>query len=225
MSYIKNNIWTIGFVVVLIGAFAAMILASKHTDIPSSTGVAADTIDFTIAPTDHVEGGNNPKVTLVEFADFQCPACGAYYPLVERLHTDFPNDLQIVYKYFPLRTIHFQAQDAAQAAEAASNQGKFWEMYNQLYSTQNDWANTTGLTPFDTYATKIGLDMTKFHADISSQAVKDRIEKDVDYGNSIGINGTPTFYVNGKKIDNPQSYDAFKAIIVGAGASASSTTQ
>lgn len=216
MSFIKKNIWAIGFAVVLIGAFAAMILASHHTDLPSATATTQSTVSFTFDASDHIEGPSNAKATLVEFADFQCPACGAYYPLVEQLHTEFPNDLRIVYKYFPLRQIHFQAQDAAQAAEAAGLQGKFWEMYNVLYKTQNDWANSAGLSPFDIYATQIGLDMTKFHADESSSVVKNRIERDIDYGNSLGINATPTFYLNGVKLDNPSSYNAFKALVQSA---------
>lgn len=226
MSFIKQNMWGIGFVVILIGAFGAMGLASKHTNLPSATAVAEDTVNFTITAADHTQGPTTAKATLVEFADFQCPACAAYFPLVERLKQDFPNDLRVVYRYFPLRQIHFQAQNSAQAAEAAGAQGKFWEMYSQLYTNQEAWANTAGMEPFNKYATAIGLDMTKFTADSTSKATKDRINVDSEYGISIGINGTPTFYLNGKKIVNPQGYDQFKALVQAAitGVAATSTT-
>ena len=217
MSSIKKNIWGIGFAVILIGAFGAMALASKNTKLPSSTGTAKDTVEFTITDKDHVKGPANAKVTLVEYADFQCPACAAYFPFVEKLAAEFPNDLRIVYRHFPLKQIHYQAENAAEVAVAAGMQGKFWEMYAVLYNEQQKWATTAGKDPFNAYATQLGLDMTKFEADAKSDAVQDRVNVDLEHGISIGINSTPTFYLNGKKIVAPQSYDAFKALIVEAG--------
>ncbi len=233
MSFIKKNMWVIGFVVIILGAFGTMALASRHTTLPSGYAVAQDTVNFTITDQDHAEGPANAKATLIEFADFQCPACGAYFPFLERLHTDFPNDLRIVYRYFPLRQIHFQAQNAAQVAEAAGLQGKFWEMYTELYTNQQKWVNSAGKSAFDEYAKNIGLNMDQYNADVDSRKVKDRIDLDLKNGNDIGINGTPTFYLNGKKMENPQSYEAFKAeitkVVGGTGSSspeqATSTVQ
>ncbi len=224
MSFIKKNIWAIGFVVILIGAFTAMALASRNVHVPNANSTAQNTVNFQILPDDHVRGPANAKVTLMEFGDFQCPACGAYYPLVEQLMKDFPNDLRLVFRNFPLTTIHMQALNAAHVAEAAALQGKFWEMYSALYPTQDTWSVTSGTAPFDVYAQQIGLDMTKFHTDINSDAVKARVNRDIDYGNSIGIDSTPSFYVNGVKIDNPQSYNDFKAIITAAIASSTGAT-
>jgi protein-disulfide isomerase len=216
MSFIKKNIWGVGFAVILVGAFGAMFLASKNTGLPSGTAVAKDNVDFTITAQDHVEGATNAKATLIEYADFQCPACKAYFPLVEKLKTDFPNDLRIVYRYFPLRQLHYQAENSAEVAEAAGLQGKFWEMYSLLYENQDKWANTAGKEPFNEYAKKINLDMTKFASDENLSSVKDRINLDLNYGISIGINGTPTFYLNGKKLTNPQSYEEFKSLVTAA---------
>lgn len=216
MSKIKNNIWGIGFVVVLIGAFGAMGLASKNTKLPSPSAVAEDTVEFVITDKDHTIGPANAKATLVEYADFQCPACKAYVPWIENLVKDFPNDLRVVYRYFPLKQIHYQAQNSAEVAEAAGLQGKFWEMEKVLYENQEKWANTTGKEPFNTYAEAIGLDMAKFASDLKLSSTKERVDADLEQGISIGINGTPTFYLNNKKIPNPQRYEDFKALIAEA---------
>src|ERR1035437_322230 len=219
MSFIKKNIWAIGFGVIIIGALLAMALASRNVHVPAANSTAENKVDFQISAYDNVRGPATAKVTMVEFGDFQCPACGAYYPLVEQLSKEFPNDLRVVFRNFPLTTIHMQALNAAHVAAAAALQGKFWEMYSALYPTQSTWSVLSGLTPFDTYAQQIGLDMTKFHADVNSDVVKTKINNDIDNANSIGINSTPTFYVNGIKIINPQSYADFKAVITAAIAS------
>lgn len=208
--------WGVGFTVILIGAFVAMALASKNTGLPSSTAVAKDTVNFEITSEDHVKGPSDAKATLVEFGDFQCPACASYYPLVEKLHEDFPNDLRVVFKHFPLKQIHQQAQNSAEASEAAALQGKFWEMYAQLYSNQDKWVRTSGRETFEQFATAIGLDMTKFSSDLNSGDLKDRVRKDEQYGISLGLNSTPSFYLNGKKISNPQSYEEFKNAVSAA---------
>jgi len=213
MSKIKNNIWGIGFAVILIGAFGAMALASKNTKLPSPTAVAQDSVEFVITDQDHVLGAKDAKVTLIEYADFQCPACKAYYPWIENLVQDFPNDLRFVYRHFPLKQIHYQAQNSAEVAVAASLQGKFWEMEKALFENQEEWANTTGKEVFNKYATAIGLDMTKFASDLKLETTKEKVDADLEHGISIGINGTPTFYLNNKKIVNPQRYDDFKALI------------
>lgn len=213
MSKIKNNIWGIGFAVILIGAFGAMALASKNTKLPSPTAVAKDDVEFVITDKDHVIGPETAKATLVEYADFQCPACKAYFPWVEKLSQEFPNDLRIVFRHFPLKQIHYQAQNASEVAQAASLQGKFWEMEKALYENQEEWANTTGKEPFNKYAQAIGLDMEKFAADLKLSSTKEKVDADLEQGISIGINGTPTFYLNNKKISNPQRYEDFKALI------------
>ncbi len=213
MSTIKNNIWGIGFVVVLGGALIAMALANKHSNIPSPTGTASETANFTITPNDNVKGLANAKVTLVEFSDFQCPACKAYSPVLTALVDMYPNDLRLVYKYFPLKTIHFRAQASSQAAEAAARQGKFWEMYKLLFENQDTWSRETGTATFEKYAQDLGMDVTKFKADYDSDSVKEKIDSQIKEGIDLNVNGTPTMYINGTKIVNPNSTDEFKALI------------
>ena len=213
MSSIKQNIWGIGFVVVLAGALLAMALANKSSNIPSPTGTAAEKAEFTITTEDNVKGNMDAKVTLVEFSDFECPACKAYAPVLTALVDMYPNDLRLVYKYFPLKTIHYRAQASAQAAEAAARQGKFWEMYKLLFDNQGVWSKETGTATFEKYAQDIGLDVTKFLEDYNSDSVKEKIDRQLKEGIDLNVNGTPTMYINGVKIKNPGSTEEFMKLI------------
>lgn len=169
-----------------------------------------------VTSADHIEGSMNAPVTLIEYGDFECPACGVYAPLVEKLMTDEASTtLRVVFRHFPLPQ-HLNAPIAAQASEAAAAQGKFWEMYRLLYAGQNDWANLSDAAArqvFDGYAKTLGLDLTKFHSDIDSTATKQFIQNEMAEGESLGIDYTPSFFVNGKLVPNPQSYEQFKALI------------
>ncbi len=167
--------------------------------------------------TDWIKGAplKDTKVTLIEYSDFQCPACLAYYPLVKQLGQEFKN-LTIVYRYFPLSQ-HANAWPAAQAAEAAGQQGKFWEMHNMLFDNQNTWAGSTSPEEiFNAYAQSLGLDMNKFKADFNASVTKTKIQVDYQSGASQ-IDGTPTVFLNDQKIQNPQNYAEFRSIIQQAG--------
>jgi len=154
------------------------------------------------------------KAVLVEFSDFQCPACRMYYPFVKKLKNEFSADLTIVYKYFPLKNIHKNAELSARAGEAARLQGKFSEMEEVLFTKQNEWENSSqALSLFQAYAMDMGLDVERFTSDIDSSSVEDKISLDYQEGVRLGVSGTPTFFLNGKKITNPRSYDEFKSII------------
>ncbi len=154
------------------------------------------------------------KAVLIEFSDFQCPACRSYYPLVQKLITDFGNKLTVTYKYFPLRSIHKNADISAQAGEAARLQGKFDEMEGILFEKQADWEfSDDALSIFKGYATTIGMDVNKFVADVNSSQVIDKVNTDYDLGISLKVGGTPTFFLNGKKLTNPGSYDEFNKLI------------
>ncbi len=214
MSFIRRNMWGIGFVVILIGAFGAMFLSSRGSNLPNPNGVAEEKATFTITSEDNVKGNENAKVTLVEWSDFQCPACRAYAPILEDLVKQYPNDVRIVYKHFPLKSIHFRAQDAAQASEAAARQGKFWEMAQLLFAGQDLWSKDKGSSRFEEYALALGLDLVKFKQDYESEEVKNAVESDYKEGLLLKINSTPTFYLNGKKITNPTSIEEFQNLIV-----------
>lgn len=164
---------------------------------------------------DWIEGPKEAQVTLIEYGDFQCPACGNYYPLVKKLHEDFPDNLRIIFRNFPLVSLHPNAMAAAKAAEAAGKQGKFWEMHDKLFENQDDWANERNpKDKFMQYAKDIGLDETQFENDMASGNVQEKINSDMLSGNSLRVQSTPTFYLDGKQVA-PKSYDEFKSLVDG----------
>lgn len=162
----------------------------------------------------HKIASGSGTLTLVEFSDFQCPACGAYYAPVKQLVNEFASQMTFVYRNFPLTTVHKNAQTAAQAAEAAGVQGKFWEMHDKLFETQPEWSGSdTPVDIFAGYAKDLGLNVDAFKKDIDSDAVKNKVAKDVEDANALGINATPTFFLDGVKLDNPASFADFESLI------------
>ena len=148
----------------------------------------------------HVQGTGS--ITLVEFSDFQCPACLAVQEPLKEILNKFDGKVEFVYRHFPLTTIHKNAQVAAQAAEAAGLQGKFFPMHDKLFATQSSWAGTSDpRETFVTYATELGLDKDKFLSDVDSQAVKDAVGVDMLASSRYALTGTPTFFVNGVKTE------------------------
>lgn len=177
-------------------------------------------------PTNHVRGATNSKVTFVEYGDFQCPACEAYYPLVEQAFDKYKTEVTFQFRNFPLSSKHQHALAAHRVVEAASKQGKFWEMYKLLYDGQPTWSPSSGAALssdqvskiFEGYAQQLGLNMTQFDTDRNGSEVNDIIQADVKAGNEApdgGVTGTPTFYINGKKIDTStvRSQDDFNKFI------------
>ena len=208
----KRIIFWTGFIVVIALIVWGLIVAmNKPPRDQRRLGAPAD-----VSETDHVRGSLDAKVTLIEYSDFQCPACAAYYPVVEHLIASSTN-LRVVYRHFPLYPLpHPNAMIAAQAAEAAGKQGKFWEMYHLIFPGQTSWADLSrdkAIEVFKGYATTIGLNMTQYSTDFDSTEVKAKIEADRAEGDKLGINSTPTFFVNGKAVVNPQGYEPFKKII------------
>jgi len=161
-------------------------------------------------------------VTFVEFLDFECEACGAAYPIVEDLRENYEGEVTFVSRYFPLDG-HFNAERAARAVESAARQDKFVEMYQMMYETQSAWGE--GREPLDdlfrSYAEDLGLDMATYDADYASEEVAARVEADRQDGLSLGVQGTPTFFVDGKRFE-PESIDDFDAALDEALAGASS---
>lgn len=170
--------------------------------------------EVTVTEKDHVRGAATGKVTLVEFGDFQCPACAAYEPIVRQVIAANPDTLKFVFKHYPLVQIHANALLAAKASEVAGLQGKFWEMHDMLYDKQSEWsANLNARGIFEGYAQSLGLDMQKFAQDIDNEAIQEKILAEYREGASLGVQGTPTFFVNGRKMDNPGSVEDFNRII------------
>lgn len=165
-----------------------------------------------ISAVDHTKGGTSAPVTLIEYSDFQCPACNAFQPVIKNVLATYGDNVQFAYRHFPLYTLHANAEEAAYASEAAAIQGKFWEMHDLLFDRQADWehlADTTNI--FAAYADLLELDVEQFTRDLTSDAVRDRVKIDVTSANAAGISATPTFYLNGTalsfpKTENPAAY-------------------
>ena len=182
-----------------------------------NTGKVGKVEDITISDTDHVRGAQSGTVTLVEFGDFQCPACGAYEPLVRKVMADNPTTLKVVFRHFPLTQLHQNALLAAKASESAGLQGKFWEMHDILYDNQKEWSGSLNAKDFFIgYAKVLKLDTKKFETDLSNSSIEEKIMAEYKEGNRLGVQGTPTFFVNGKMISNPQSQEEFDKIIKSA---------
>jgi protein-disulfide isomerase len=148
----------------------------------------------------HVRGNPNAPVTLEEFADFQCPSCGVYHPELKKIESEFGDRLRVIFRERPLVPTHEHALIAAQAAEAAGLQNRFWEMHDKLYENQKTWSEAKDVVPILVdYAKQIGLDADRFMRDLNGDAVAARIYQDGKRAHALGVNGTPTFFVNGKE--------------------------
>jgi protein-disulfide isomerase len=155
-------------------------------------------------------GARQPKVTLIEYSDFECPYCGRMTETVHKLLKDYPNDLAVVFKQFPLPPqMHPNAMSAAIAAEAAKEQGKFWEMHDKLFANQRALDRPS----LEKYAQELGLDLTRFKAALDAQKNKDLIEASTKEGQNFGVRGTPSSFVNGRFVRGAQAYEGFKTLI------------
>ncbi|MDO8495729.1 MAG: DsbA family protein [bacterium] len=165
-----------------------------------------------ISPADWTQGPKDAPHILIQYGDFQCPACGSYYPLIKKLLKEHGEEFQFVYRHFPL-LIHPYARVAVQAAEAAGHQGRFWDMHDLLFEHQAEWsAAPLPEVFFNEYARLMGLNLEQFRKDESSDEVKDKVERDYYGGLRAGVDGTPTFFLNGEKI-LPQSYQEFVELV------------
>jgi protein-disulfide isomerase len=156
----------------------------------------------------HAVGPETAPVVLEEFGDFQCPPCGRMHPVIEQLKKDYGGRLRFVFRHYPLQQIHKNAFTAARAAEAAGMQGKFWEMHDLIFDNQTQWAESPEPRPiFADYAKRLGLNVEKFRADSESPAAAERVMADYQRGTSMGVGGTPTFFVNGRELPGVQGLD------------------
>lgn len=175
-------------------------VAATSTPNPSQSATPAKAAEPGAEPP-HALGDAKAPVTLEEFGDFQCPPCGLLHPVLKTMEQEFGPRLRIIFREFPLVSVHPYAAAAARAAEAAGMQGKFWEMHDLLYENQKSWSNAFDVRPiFEGYATKIGLDLEQFRRDSSSEAVAQRTLLDGKRGTSLGVKGTPTVFMNGSEV-------------------------
>jgi protein-disulfide isomerase len=153
-------------------------------------------------------GRADAPVTIIEFTDYQCPSCGALHPIVEQLAGEYGEKLRLVIRDFPLDR-HENAFKAAEAAEAAREQGKYWEYIDILFQNQN----ALGIDKLKEYATQIGLDRAKFDAELNSGKFAEQVKRDLNDGNRLGIESTPTVFINGRKFTGEKTHDSLKTAI------------
>ncbi len=218
--FAQNKIFISVIFATLVLLFGGVYLFSKNGG-TTNTAKVGDTILIASDSfvTGGIENGNYlPKsqtalATLVEFGDYQCPACGAYHPLVKQLLTEMSGKVNFVFRNFPL-TQHANANVSAYAVEAAGIQNKFWQMHDKVYETQKDWSESmTAKDIFIGYAKELGLDITQFKKDIDSQAIKEKVARDSNDGTLVKLNSTPTFFLNGIKLENPASFEELKKLV------------
>lgn len=192
--------------IALVVIFGGILLFNKK----SSNAPAANNAQAT----NYVRGSTSSGITLTEYGDFECPACTAYYPVVEQVYAKYKDQIQFQYRNFPLRQIHLHAMQAHRAAVAANNQGKFWDMYDLLYKNRDSWSQESDPSAtFRSYAQSLSMDMARYDGDVKSELTNAIINADIAEGQKLGVTGTPSFFINGKKIDNPRDADAFNKVI------------
>jgi protein-disulfide isomerase len=167
-----------------------------------------------ISENEWIKGNPKAKVTLVEYSDFQCPTCGIFYPIVKKMESEFGDQLRVVYRHFPLG-MHAYAELAAQAAEAAGKQGKFWQMHDLIFDSQQEWSKMVGSArgKFLGYAKELALDLPRFEADLDSKATRQAVEEARRSGERVGVSSTPTFFLNGVQIKNLRSENELRNLI------------
>lgn len=190
-------------VAVAIGVSALLVAGSKDTAKDTQSGS-----DGRLVREDSYQTHKGAKVTLVEFGDYQCPACGLAQPIVEQLKAKYQGQLNVVFRQFPL-SMHQHAQAAAEATEAAGAQGKFFEMTNLLYQNQSQWAESPNPVPlFVSYAQSLGLAGSTIQAAVQNQQYAGRIQRDMADGEALNLSATPSFFVNGGRVQNAYSLQA-----------------
>lgn len=195
----------IGIIVIALGFFGLVWFKGGSTD--TATGVVGDYTAYT-------KGSSTAKVKITEYADFQCPACAAMAPVVADLLAKYPNDIEVTFKHFPLTQIHPRALLAAKASEAAGKQGKFFEMHDKLFDGQTTWSsNSKAEEIFIGYATELGLNIEQFKTDLKDAEIAAKIKSNQLEGTKNDVQGTPTFFVDGLKVENTLLVSTVEALL------------
>ncbi len=159
-------------------------------------------------------GGPDAAATLEEFGDFQCPPCGRLHTELKKIEADYGTRLRVVFRHLPLVAMHKHALAASHAAEAAARQGRFWEMHDLLYENQEAWNAASDVGPlFTNYARRLGLDVERFTRDMNSPEVSARVRADVLRADSLGVNGTPTLFLNNQQLSGQSTVASIRAAI------------
>ena len=166
-------------------------------------------LKIAVSAKDHIQGAENASVTLVEYGDYQCPHCGHAYPIVKELQKHFGDSLRFVFRNFPITEIHPMAQPAAESAEFAAKRGKFWEMHDAIYEHQDELS----LKMLEKSASRLGLDPTALAASLEDGQFTEHVKQDFMGGVRSGVNGTPTFFINGQRHDAAPDFESLSLAI------------
>lgn len=208
-----NKVGWIIFGVAIVGLLGGLIAYSRLSN-PSADVSSVDTNSIIAASdqngqiADHVFGNTDSKVVLVEYGDFQCPSCGGAHPQIKEVTEEYKDKVLFIFRNFPLTTIHPNARAAAGAVEAAGLQGKYWEMHNIVFENQGEWESLSGTQrtdKFTSYAVDLGLNKDTFLKDIAGSNVNQKISFDQALGKKLSVSATPSFYLNGKALDEKVS--------------------
>ena len=199
---------------ILISVFAIAVIAGIYLIAKKPyQDVGSGISNYRPTNSDHIKGNKEAELVLIEYSDFQCPACGAYYPILKELSREFGDKIVFVYRHFPLTQIHKNAKLAAIVSEAAGKQDKFWEMHDVIFENQKEWSDSeSAIDYFTEYAQRLNLDVEEFKSAVDLKELKQKVESDYLSGLELKVNATPTFILNGKKIQNPRSYEEFKKV-------------
>jgi protein-disulfide isomerase len=200
----------LSFAIVFLFVLGAVIFASTRGGGPVSSEAASD--PKTVRSDSHkLSSAKDGKVDLVEFLDFECEACLAQFPVMERIREEYAGRINLVIRYFPLAG-HSNSENAARAVEAAANQGAFEEMYKKMYETQKEWGESQDSKAdlFVEFARELGLDEARFMADVDDPATAERVAKDQKDGIGLGVQGTPTIFLNEEELPPMPSYELLK---------------
>lgn len=209
----NNEIKILGGIAIVVIAVAGVLAFQKAPDrLPP--GVPLDDQSL-VRENSYMTGEAGAKVTLVEFGDYECPACAAAHPVIKQVveaYKDNP-EFNFVFRNYPLTEIHKYADVSAQAAEAAGAQGKFWEMHNILFERQAEWVSSQARNYLNGYAKELGLNEDQFKQELDDRKYADIVQADRADGSAIGVNSTPTFYLNGEPLVGIPQFDSLKASI------------
>ncbi|MFC9796922.1 DsbA family protein [Streptomyces sp. NPDC057695] len=214
MTTLKKNLLAAAVLVAALAvAFGSFLLFAPRDSAPVAAEPAADARP--VRDDSHrLTTPRNSELTVVEFLDFECEGCGAVHPTVERLRAEYKDRVTFVARYFPMPG-HHNSTTAALAVEAAAGQGAFEAMYGKLFATQKEWgeAKESKAGLFRGYAAGLGLDMARYDAAVKAPATLERVKADQRDGLALGVRGTPTFFVDGVRIQTPGGYEEFRALI------------
>jgi protein-disulfide isomerase len=171
----------------------ANIKTTNTADTANGNAAGAAKVAVTVNKNDHIRGNKNAKITIVEFSDIECPYCSRFHETMKQIMKAYPNDVRWVFKQFPLESMHPFARKAAEGAECAGDQGKFWEYIDKLYENQSSLSNEY----IKSAALEIGLNADKFNSCLDSGKFKDKVDADMKYGQSLNVRGTPGSFING----------------------------